>query len=356
MNLNHPYYIYPNGPLSEYTNYSLYNKEVVRFKNYLDNLTDRIDNLKSDPNVFILTPFIIGSTMENSIINKYNDSDTFFQWQQLFPVYINNFIDLYKNNHNYFIHINIIIVSPDNTFNDEKYHDPIFTLLDYFPYKFSKISNRKYEYISESDQSESNQSDKNIPNHQNNSGSRILKITIDIFNCPLPSLDIRYDIMDKLDILINKYESSFDNLDIKSFRQTNADIEFINNFYESVDKLFKKVDYKKFSLIINSWATFKNLTGFNRYTMFNQLLNLANDNNILATEWNYDDKNFLIEVISRFITQGKGCIFKKIVYIDENYCNFNIKNKLVSGLKYDYNILVFYINFTHNGLVLDVYD
>ncbi len=315
LELNHPYFVYPNGPLCEYTEFKFYNSEAKRLLVHLEELVKKISSEKSNPNnqlsFYTLNSIILGSAMEQSIRTGNSEPDTFYQWQQLFPSYINNFISAYKPVSTNKLFVNLIIISPDIFFSDEKYRDPIF--IDCVGYEFKKISNRKYIY------------------HESN-----LKINIDIFNCPFVSTDTRDYVKKISELLINKPEI-FNCKDLESYIQTDNDKYFISRLYNTMELLFKQTDYYSTSTIINSWATFKNLVGYSGFGMFKKLLDLCNEYNIMATEWSFVDKVFTTQIISMFhIYKEKKLtyIFKNIIYVDENYCGFDIEEALINQPSY----------------------
>lgn len=298
LNLSHPYFVYPNTPLSEYIKYEIYNEEVKRLFKYIENLKICINDNVNQDNFFCLTPIIIGSAMEQAIRSGNAEPYSYFQWQQLFPSYIKNFISAYsKQTNNTFV--NLIIISPDKIFSDEFYKEPLFT--HNTEYIFKKISNRKYKYFC----TESN-----------------LTINVDIFNCPFPSLDSRKEFINRINDLISRRACDFSHLTIKSYKQTQDDILFINNFYKMIDELMILNNGFNTYMIINSWATFKNLEGYNGYKMFEELLKLASKNNIMATEWVFQDKIFFTQIISTFkcdyVIYGQ-----KIRSLDKKFSLFN---------------------------------
>jgi hypothetical protein len=334
LKLNHPYFMYPNGPLSEYNNFIFYNNEIKRLYLHFFNLKKIIEEKMTCANIRILNPIIVGSAMEQSIKTNNNDSGSFFQWQQLFPSYIINFIDSVKSNKNLNLDnqsnesnesnesnksnqtnpnsnpnqiiVNLIIISPDNFFSDEHYNDPIFINMPLF--EFKKISNRKYIY----------------ENQKEN-----LIINVDIFNCPLPSRDTRECLKKISDFFISTYDNLKD-MGISTYVQSESDVFFINNFYSMIDNFLSLNNNFNNITIINSWATFKNLDGFNNFRMFRELLDISNKNNILATEWTYRDKMVFTKILSNFTCDllvkknksiQKRCnLLKQILYI--NYEDF----------------------------------
>lgn len=312
--LNNPYFIYPNGPLSEYNCLDNYNLEIIKLFEHIKFLIESINMIKnSDPqDNFVLIPFIIGSTMEQSIKKGFNEPNTYYQWQQLFPNYINNFIDRHKEYINSKIYIYITIVSPDSIFSDFEYSDPFFIINTGYP--FTKISNRKY--ISEFDN---------------------IKINVDIFNCPLPTIETRIDIIKKYNDFIKSNPNNFSG-SIKNYEQTNDDLIFISDFYNYFEVLLKLCDYRRINIIINSYATFKNLYGYENFKMFPKILDLSIKNNILATEWIYKDNSYSSQILSFFKIQPDkpiSHIFKYIIYLDPNYTWFGLINNLIKLSPYD---------------------
>ena len=89
FNLNYPFAIYPNGPMSEYNNYQLYRKEANRLLNFLQELNTNLKITYKEYDILIL--LMVGSTMEDVFVNgEFNDKHL-FQYSQLFPSYINKF-------------------------------------------------------------------------------------------------------------------------------------------------------------------------------------------------------------------------------------------------------------------------
>ena len=293
--LNHPYYIYPNAPLSEYIAYNLYNSESKRLYKHIDNINSNLINKT-------LIAILIGTTMEYSILTNQNERNTTFQWQQLFPSYIDRFIEQHSNtdidyDETLKLYIYITIISPDDIFSDTNYHEPLF-----LKYKtnhiFVKVHNRKYicdniHYC----------------------------IVIDIFICPIPQCDSR--IITNYDRILQDHQ-----YDIQSYTQTDEDIIFINMFYDILAKLMQKMDYKRYFMIINSWVSFKNLN-IQNYDMFKKVLELSNQHNILTTEWKYCDTLYSMKVVSIFKTfngdkrtvhYNKNIIYVDVLYRHDLYC------------------------------------
>lgn len=308
-NLNHPFFIYPRGFMSEYNEYSLYRQEVYRLYEFIGNLVDELDEKHCSKNILI--PFIIGSPMEDSLSKSHTDFDNIFQYCQLFPNYINNFI-LQNDNKKF---IQIIIVSPDNIFSSNTNHTPYFTL--YSPYDFLNTGFNEYTYLDE-----------------------FIEIKVNIFNCPMPCIETRTS-------LVLKYKPIFDNLNINSFdintyEQNQVDINFINSFYSCIDKLFIKSTYKpetgtNIKIIINSWVSFKNLEGYQNYGMFPSLLKLANKYNIIATEWDFIDNLTFTKIVSNYSdTCGNKNFYS---------CYLNYVSEELSKTEHDIGTNLFVIDF-----------
>lgn len=284
LTLNHPWTIYLQEPTSSYTKYSVYYTELLRMRNFILKLAKTIEEEETQ---IQLTTLIIGTPMETALHKKDCPETYIFQWQQLFPKHIYDFIKHYselKNN----ININIIIVSPDDIFMDECYHEPLFTI-KCEDYKFEKIKNR--EYIHKSDK---------------------LTIKVDIFTCPFPQLEERTDIIEKCNTMVSKCMPFFE---IKNFAPTDSDINFIDTFYCQFEKIARN---PKSNLIINSYATFRNATEFGIYGLFPTLLEVANKYKIIATEWTFNESNFRTRIVSK-ITMTVNYFNYFVSYVEPCY-------------------------------------
>lgn len=264
--LNHPWTIYFQEPASAYTKYSIYYIELERLLKFFINFnkTAKID----DENVQ-LTNIIIGTPMEMAIHKSYCEQYYEFQWQQLFPKHIFDFINHYKKmKSDIKINVNIIIISPDEIFMDSEYYEPLF-VKKCKDYKFEKIQNREYIYNKEN-----------------------LTIKVDIFTCPFPQLEKRVGLIKKYNAFISKCMPYFE---INNFNVNESDIKFISDFYEQLEMIG---DNPNTNLIINSFATFRNVRDYDNYGLFPSLLEFANKYKIIATEWNFEEKNFKFRIVS----------------------------------------------------------
>lgn len=296
--LNHPWFIYPRGFMSEYNEYSLYRQESLKLNKFINNLNNKLE--ENHNNKEILIPFIIGSTMEDSLAKSQTTIENIFQYSQLFPNYINNFISHNQNKK----FIQIIIISPDNIFSPNTTHKPYFTL--YSEYNFVNTNLNEYVYLDD-----------------------FVEIRVNIFNCPIPCLEKRNKLISNYQIMINELNPNPYN--ITTYKQNETDINFINNFYSNLDKLFSFVLNRKIKIIINSWVCFKNLDGYSEnYNMFYYLLKLANKYNIIATEWDFIDNLIFTKIISKYGYKNKCFINCYINYFDDN--NHNTEDKLYNNL------------------------
>lgn len=283
-NLNHPFFIYPRGIMSEYNYYELYRTEVIKFNKFIDNLFIEINERHEGEEILI--PLIIGSAMEDCLVKSNTSNNNFFQYRQLFPNYINNFIE--SNSNNKFIQI--IIISPDDIFSSKSYI-PTFTLYESFD--FILTNSNEYVYKDET-----------------------INIKINIFNCPFPCVDNRIDLILSYENILKKINS----YDILSYRQTQEDLQFIDIFYLNLDKLFSLKHNHMVKIIINSWVCFKNLYGYSEnYNMFPKLLSLANKYNIIATEWEFIDELFHTKIISKYIFGDVNFYGTNINYVFDEY-------------------------------------
>lgn len=135
-----------------------------------------------------------------------------------------------------------------------------------------------------------------------------LRIKINIFNCPMPCIEQRQQIIKNCDKLL--IEIGDEAYKIKTFVQSKEDIDFISDFYENkIDRLLSfSINNRSINILIHSWVCFKNLTGYSEnYNMFPKLLEMANKYNIIATEWIYIDNLFITKIISNYS-------FKNITY------------------------------------------
>lgn len=299
--------------MSEYNEYTLYRQEVLRLYDFIDNLSNELDEKYSSKDILI--PFIIGSPMEDALAKSNTSIENIFQYSQLFPNYINNFISHNENKK----FVQIIIVSPDNIFSSNTNHTPYFTL--YSMYDFLNTGFNEYTYF-----------------------DKFVEIKVNIFNCPMPCIETRTSLVLKYQLIIN--ELNHNSFGINTYEQNQADINFINDFYSCVDKLFEKSRYESetrsrtetnIKIIINSWVSFKNLEGHQNYKMFPSLLKLANKYNIIATEWDFIDNLIFTKIVSNYGDMEGNKNFY--------YCHINYVSKELLKHEHDIGKNLFVIDF-----------
>jgi hypothetical protein len=343
--LNHPWTIYLREPLSSYTRYSIYHAELLRLLNFVQDLSTDIAHLKENQSEKVLdctssctrekvqlTNFIIGTPMEDAL-HKKNCSHIYMdQWQQLFPYHITKFINHYSKLDND-ININVIIISPDDIFMDENYREPLFTT-KCTDYTFTKIKNREYIYSEEN-----------------------LTIKIDIFTCPFPQLEKNAHLIHKSYELIKKTVT----YELDSLAPTESDIDFIDCFYKSLELIASN---PLSNMIINSWATFRNVREYDNFGLFKSLLELANKHKIIATEWGFSENNYFFKVLSS-IKFTVDYIKYGVSYINPDFSPYLIEKyqkispKEIALIKKDSfsvmahkSVLCILIKFPYNKLVL----
>lgn len=320
--LNHPWTIYEKEATSAYTKYDIYYSELHRLSNFVSELGFNITNLKE--NEYQLTNFIIGTPMEYGLIKKICSAYYIFQWQQLFPKHINDFIEQYSTTDNK-VNINIVIISPDDIFMDECYNEPLFTSMCE-DYHFEKIRNREYICTS---------------------GNTIIKV--DIFTCPFPQLETRKDVIRRINQFV---KNDLCETLISDYSPTENDIKFIDNFYFKMDAIASNA---LSNLIINSYATFRNVCGYENYGLFPSLLELANKYKIIATEWTFQEDNIKNRIVSRlkytidyinyFVSYVEPCYTTNLI---REYCDIGVtelrrkdSNKICILIKFPYYEMIY---------------
>ena len=126
--LSNPYIIYPGFPFSGYDNLIAYNNELKM----LHGLFDPDDVIKNE-----LLFLVIGAVMEEMYYNL--DKEINNHWRQLFPVFLEKFID-----NNYNKKITIIIVSPNKSFSIDSFSKPLFMEKTNYKYNWVYLADRFY--------------------------------------------------------------------------------------------------------------------------------------------------------------------------------------------------------------------
>jgi hypothetical protein len=282
--LNHPWSIYFQEPTSSYTKYDVYYGQTISLLQHLKKTDERIKKMSEDQ--VQLTNIIIGTPMEDALQKKKCSSAYIHQWQQLFPFHITKFMNYYMKL-NKKISIDIIIVSPDEVFMDSTYMEPLF-MTHCWDCNFKKVKNREYVHVE--------------------SG---VEIRINIFTCPFPQLEKNdYQIL-KTNLLIKEIEK----FPLQTLAPSEQDAKFINKFYSCIESIASNPSS---NLIINSYATFRNVREYDNYGLFKTLLEIANKYKIIATEWHFSETNYFTHIVSK-INSTIDHMKYSVCYIDPFY-------------------------------------
>jgi len=297
--INHPWFIYPKEPFSSYKNYNVYRNELTRLMEFI--------KMDCSPNtVFFL---IIGAAMEELLLfNKedQNNIDLEYQWRQLFPYWIEKYIEENPLNP-----VRILIVSPNREFAED--YTPLFV-------KFTEEYNWK--------------------KHKNNRVvSSRYDIEVNIFCTPFPHIDINAN---KKLTLYKRF------LDEKMFNEiiiTDNDIKFVNLFYHNLENLFNSIIKSNGVVICNSYAVFNvysDLINVKNYKMFFQIKRifsrLSRDKSLL-TEWVFRQNcyctyniNKTISYVKPNVLRADGDILILVNIGDEVTINYDLaKNYIVKN-------------------------
>jgi hypothetical protein len=289
-NLNNPYFTYPGSPFRGYHNFTLYNEELIRLKDFIE--------YESVPQN-CLVHLGIGAAMEE--IPSSHNYDSFNQWRQLFPVHIDSFIDNFVDRS-----VKIIIVSPNITFELKNFKIP----------EFIKQTNDKYDWIKVNEKLY-------ISNKYN--------ISVNIFCTMMPTEDKRNKTIMNYFV---KEELNKEICWIMNLEQTKSDIEFVDQFYEKLSQLFEKVNLKNGIVTCYSFAVFNELTNYNSlndYKMFKEIVSLFSDSKTNSTKrvlsrWYYDETCQYVVL---------NCCGKtvKISYVDKN--NYKMDLNEIKFIKFN---------------------
>lgn len=254
--LSNPYFAYPGAPIKGYHEFEEYNKELKRFYNFI---TDFMTHSKEKVNVHIN----IGAAMEE--VPDHSHYEKYDHWMQLFPYHLQTFI-LGEGNMN--IETHIIIVSPNESFSNERYEDPVFIKKTNEIFDWIKKENKKYI-------------------------SSKYPVTINIFQTMFPHNDqqrnkILMDFISKRRHELIEYVPWIDNLE-----QTSNDVSFIEEFYKQFGKFLDHINDNKGIVICFSFAVFNEVTDYkihNNYAMISEIkrfFTVDNFNKRMLFEWKF---------------------------------------------------------------------
>jgi hypothetical protein len=241
IDIRFPYYLYPGFPCSGYFNLTLYNAELVRLYNRIEELTQ----LCSGRTILHIS---IGAAMEEYYAEY--DANIGDHWRQLYPEYLERLSSVEPETKIYHL-----IVAPNKTFDPDHFKKPLFMKID-------------EDWV--------------------RAGSSFVNnnITVDIFCTMMPTVDPRND------GLIGKIKDRFRvDMDLDRFGQTAGDIQFVGMFY---DKLRRYVDMIKSNGGLSgcySFAVFNSSTNRSHlvdYVMFPEIKTIGLD----LAEWRYHSENY----------------------------------------------------------------
>lgn len=241
ISITYPYYFYPKAPCAGYHETELYNKELLR-------LFNSIQNFNYERNVlFHLT---IGAAAEEFDIEE---KCVEYQWQQLCPIHIRNSL---KNG------IKVIhwIVTPNHYFGGYGGDSPYFT-------KYCKdIGIRKV--------------------NNNTFTSDMYDYTCIIFNTMMPTIDTRNsEGVEHIKMLMSKTSIS---INPEKYKQTPTDINFTKQFYTNLKTMTDEICERGGISTCFSFAVF-NMSTCNshicNYKMFPLVKTAFCGNTKLLCEW-----------------------------------------------------------------------
>jgi hypothetical protein len=227
--LNNPFFTYPAYPFKGYLDFKTYRREVVRFTEYMNSLEFKENDL------FVLC---IGAAMEEMTCD---DTYTrYSHWRQLFPVSIEDFCTEEKG------HLKMAIVSPNHSFSEEEFCDPVFIKMTDGDFKWVK-EGRSYR-------------------------SSVYNVVINIFCCPFPHAEKDKN-KSQYNLIMKNCSKEVDlTAYAEDMLQTDTDVAFVEQFYKDLEKCFQKV-----YVIVLSYAVFNESimdNKFNNYALFSEILGL----------------------------------------------------------------------------------
>jgi hypothetical protein len=281
MNITFPWYNYPFLPLSGYNDTDTYKPELLKLYEFINSYD--INDEK------ILLHLTIGSAME-----EYNNTCKPFQsnfesqWKQLFPDHIFEYV------------VNggtclLFIISPDESFSQKKFIEPVFLQKTNHIFKWNNIGNYYY--------------------------SDLYNIKIYIFNTMMPTNNKKY-------IYISP--EIFSEELSRKYTTTKEDILFVNLFYKSIELFFHKILSNMGNITCFSFAVFHKSTDYSHlicnYAMFSEILEIGKKyNKIVFAEWRYVPEKYVLI----FVGNNMGFITYNHTKLDQelgvNWFNFKLK-------------------------------
>jgi hypothetical protein len=255
--IQNPFGYYPRFPYCGYFNIDTYVSEIQRLYKVFTNIKNDITENKIQNPLLHIT---IGSAMEEKYYSPFSE-DIGTQWRQLLPIHIQEAFESGKQVYH-------IIITPDEQFNPKKINHPLF---------FTK--------------SDINWTYKGDMTYLSN------KCKVMIFNTPMPHEDQK-KINSRLDLIPEDIKSCLQ-VNVDTCRQTDLDIKFIENFYNTFENLLDFITEQNGITTCYSFAVFSELTSnstIRNYQMFSEIKKYftkpLSENNRLLAEWTYTNKCF----------------------------------------------------------------
>lgn len=255
--MNNPFFTYPGYPYRGYKDHDEYLREILRLNEYLKELHELNELNKC------LLHFTIGAAMEEAYeIEDYKDIyKQHYQWRQLLPAHIDYYACANPESP-----IRIIILSPNKTFHTKEFKEP----------QFIKYSNDIYQWETVD---------------QKTFKSKEFNLIVKIFCTMMPHQES--DRNQKLCKHVELVDKDQNVCYAKQIIQTEADNEFIKNFYINLEQLIVNIEKNGGQITCFSFAVFHRtieLQIYNDYVMFSEIkkLFLNNKESRLLCRWVFD--------------------------------------------------------------------
>lgn len=277
--LSFPYYTYPGIPCCGYHDIERYNPELLR-------LYDSLENIISDPpSVFHLT---IGAAMEEFQKLAY-DKKCDYQWQQLFPFHIRNFL---MNGNKYKKKVIHFIVSPNEHFS---------SAIDDIPFFVMRTPEFEWEIMGKS------------------YISKKYNYEVHIFCTMIPTIDMRNE------TILKSFEghSSQSVLQaVQNFRQTEYDRIFVGMFNSVLEKAIESVTINNGVVTCFSFAVFNQQSDrsvIRDYQMFPEIKRIfdSHPHSFLA-EWIFRKHQYTLK-LAKYAHHTKRVGYKKNDFAGVSY-------------------------------------
>jgi hypothetical protein len=286
MNINYPWYLYPNPVCCGYSDYDEYKKETIRLYQFLEN-----DKLSKNT----ILQLIIGATMEEA---REFEQDIDFQWRQLLPFYLEDHIE--KNPDDT---IKLLIVSPNKNFASDKINENTIKFIKETPYFKWKFNNENKTYY-----------------------SSLFNISVHIFCTFFPSKQINNK------LLLSKINDSGGDI-VKKYTQqliqTDTDCQFIDLYYKSLSNYFTKIEKNNGLVLCVSYANFRHgglySKYYKEYDLFTEIKILfKNHKNRILSNWVFINDRYVTNIFNS--SKMISYVIPSYEYSDGEFPIFNLEN------------------------------